>query len=855
MLAILFLAGAGLLGVGLVRRVLRGLLDGAELLTWGVVTGWMLSTLVVYALARWQGSLTAGLVLWITVFIWGVALLFFWPAILNLRRRPRVNWPPHYSGLVLVVVLFAPIYWKLFSTHSLAPGSDGVYSGGTSAGDICFHALLASSFVYGQNFPPVYTPLPPERLLYPFMPDFQAATLMSTGLSLRMAFLVTGLALALVITVLFYQLAFRLLRSSGTAVLATILFLLNGGFGFVGFVGDWKKSGKGLGLFWSSLEINYANIWDRGIHWNNIITDMILPQRTSLFGLPAALIISTIMATVWERGSVPAGERQQSDPKVEIPSDRRLLVAAGALTGVLPFFHMHTYVALGFVSVCLFAFRPRRAWLAFWIPAALIASPHLIGLIRYAAIDGVLRLQPGWMGHDSSNFPLYLIRNLGLPLLLIIPAWFAAPLRWRKFYLAFVLLLVFTFVVVYSPNLFDNGKPIYYWHALTSILVGSWLFKLATLRRQRLLATLLTLLCIASGLLALQAESLRWDRVFTTGEINAASFARSHTAPHSVFLTAPVQNQPILVLAGRPIVRGSSAWLWSHGYELREREADVRRMYAGTDDALELMNYYRVGYVYFGDAERRDLKANFEFFESHFPVVYRSEDISIYDTQNVNGLSLGPSQRSLNSLLPTRELASRLGKDPYSLLAEFGRVAYPLCRLYRVAFGRLPKYEEFMADMLILGRGLFVGSVGWQQILQNNRNALLERWLLRNDFRALYESRSNEQYVDTLLNNAGLALNSSERASLISNLDPSLQTRAGVLRQIADKTGSRASYNEAYVLINYFAYLGRDPDDPPDNNLSGFNFWLNDLNHTDEYRTLSRVFLESDEYKNRQPVK
>lgn len=55
--------------------------------------------------------------------------------------------------------------------------------------------------------------------------------------------------------------------------------------------------------------------------------------------------------------------------------------------------------------------------------------------------------------------------------------------------------------------------------------------------------------------------------------------------------------------------------------------------------------------------------------------------------------------------------------------------------------------------------------------------------------------------------------------------------------------------NAAYVLIHYFGYLHRNPDDAPDNNLAGYNFWLNELNHTGDYRSLSRVFIESGEYK------
>ena len=86
---------------------------------------------------------------------------------------------------------------------------------------------------------------------------------------------------------------------------------------------------------------------------------------------------------------------------------------------------------------------------------------------------------------------MYLLRNFGLPLLLAIPAWWVAPREWRKFYLAFLFLSFLLLSIVFSPNLYDNGKLIYYWHAFNSVLVAAWLIRLATVHRQRLLAIVL----------------------------------------------------------------------------------------------------------------------------------------------------------------------------------------------------------------------------------------------------------------------------------------------------------------------------------------------------------------------------
>jgi hypothetical protein len=480
-----------------------------------------------------------------------------------------------------------------------------------------------------------------------------------------------------------------------------------------------------------------------------------------------------------------------------------LLFAAGALAGLLPLFHTHTYVAVGLVSVFLFLMRPRRAWLAFWVPALVLAAPQLFELARHAGVGGVVRLQPGWMGSDAPSFAVYALRNFGVPLLLAVPAWFAAPRAWKTFYLASVLLLAFALVVVVSPNVFDNGKLTYYWHAVNSALVARWLVSLARARRWRLLAAplavLLALLCVLTGVAALRAEGNARARLFTDADLEAARAVRELTAPRALFLTAPDFNHPALVLAGRPVLRGPTAWLWGHGFEFRAREADVRRIYAGGADALELLAYYGVEYVYLGGAERGALKADAGFFDSNFPAVYRNGGVAVYDVRRARA---GVDSRTL--FPAPRELAARVGRDPFALLEEFPRTGFFVYRILKAARGRAPSREEFMPALVELGRGLHVGADGWEERLAANRLALARR------------------------------------------LAPGDEARAAALvRAAADADYDAREYDAAYVLAHFLAYLGRDPDQ------SGYDFWLGVLTRTGDYRALSRAFMESDEYRNR----
>ena len=64
-------------------------------------------------------------------------------------------------------------------------------------------------------------------------------------------------------------------------------------------------------------------------------------------------------------------------------------------------------------------------------------------------------------------------------------------------------------------------------------------------------------------------------------------------------------------------------------------------------------------------------------------------------------------------------------------------------------------------------------------------------------------------------------------------------------------------YNRAFVRQCYLTYLQREPNEPPDVDFAGFNFWLNTLNShgsptpNSGYDHLIRAFLLSPEYRSR----
>ena len=148
-----------------------------------------------------------------------------------------------------------------------------------------------------------------------------------------------------------------------------------------------------------------------------------------------------------------------------------------------------------------------------------------------------------------------------------------------------------------------------------------------------------------------------------------------------------------------------------------------------------------------------------------------------------------------------------------------------------------------------------VGQTGWEAQLENNKRDAAERWAARADFQAIFGGLSNRDYVNKLFTNAGVTGNEVEREDLIHRLDAAQETRGSVLRKVAENNDfSHRETNPAFVLMQYFGYLHRNPDEGADHDLSGFNFWLNKLNeHAGNFNEAEMVkaFLRAGEYRQR----
>ena len=187
----------------------------------------------------------------------------------------------------------------------------------------------------------------------------------------------------------------------------------------------------------------------------------------------------------------------------------------------------------------------------------------------------------------------------------------------------------------------------------------------------------------------------------------------------------------------------------------------------------------------------------------------------------------------------------------YFLSIEFQQTGGLVDGLYRASFGRAPHFAEFLPDTEVVARDLVVGRPNWAQLLEANKRAFVDAWVQRSDFQLAYGLLTNDRYVDTLIAHTGVSFTQEERDSLVNALMLGTLSRAAVLRQLAENDRFvRAKTNEVFVMMEYFGYLRRDPDE------SGYRFWLNKLNQFDgnfEQAEMVKAFINSGEYRIRFP--
>ena len=538
----------------------------------------------------------------------------------EIRRRHR--------AFVFLLVPFLMLSVVLLLSHTLRERGGALCTGQSGWGDMPMHLGFITSIAGQGTFPPEYSILPGKRLCYPFLCDSVSSSLLLLGTPLRCAYMIPAFFAFAQVFCGFYLLARAMLKRVGPALLAFVLFFLNGGLGMLYFTGDYTLRQLMTGFYKTP-----TNLSERSIRWVNVIADMLLPQRATLFGWAVLFAVLLLLY------------------RAVFCDENNLFLPAGFLGGLLPMIHTHSYLALGLIAACWLlysAVRDRlsgkwlRSWLAFGLPAVILALPQLL-IWTFHSVGGnaqFLRFHFDWVNEGKENWFWFWLKNIG-PLFLLAPLAFAfAHGKKRAAASPAVLIFVLCEIVAFQPNVYDNNKLLYVSYALLCVLSADLIIRAAEKVRWPALRAaalaLLIALCTNAALFTLAREVVSGTekhaiRLFSSSDAAAAEYIRENTAPDSLFLTATNHNNAVAALTGRNIFCGSASYLFYHGLDYAPRQELVNELLTDSESFERLHAVIGIDYVYLGDYERGISGCiSSSWFAERYPLVFRDGNVSIY---------------------------------------------------------------------------------------------------------------------------------------------------------------------------------------------------------------------------------
>jgi hypothetical protein len=447
-------------------------------------------------------------------------------------------------------------------------------------GDLPLHWTYIASFVRGGRFWPENPIFTGVRLQYPFGIDLLNALLVRLGFPLS-------------------------LTLQGVGLLCSALLLY----------GLWRW-GRGFAV---AAFLFSGGVQGSEAAWKNLFLALLVPQRGFLFALPAGLLL------LWSwRERLLRGARG-------LPA-----WLEGLLWGVLPLFHLHTFLFLSLIFAAWTALS--RRWAEAWPTLAWALLPATWGVFEVTngfRAASLIWWKPGWLMTSSPRGPLvFLLSNFGffLPFL----AWaLARAIRRRDLEALATIgvglgLWVSLFVVMLAPWDWDNTK-VMVWCYLVALPAAARLVLDPLPRWVRAAAVALLL---APGMAAVGA-SLLPDRAFAVarvGEVDGVCAALRPLPVDARVATAQAFNHPV-ALCGQPIVAGYAGHLWSHGIEAAPVEAELRALMEGRGDWKSHARRLSARYLFWGRRERADYPSSLRPWATDGRRAASGEWGSLYDLE------------------------------------------------------------------------------------------------------------------------------------------------------------------------------------------------------------------------------
>lgn len=665
-------------------KLLLGSVTGSLLLTWLPV---LFSFLFDFTLVSHLLALAAALPIWIAAFRRRRALAD------GFRQLPGAIKEHKIFFIILPLLL---LFWGgLLHTHTLLPNKNGgIDAGQCTYGDMNMHLGFITSIATQGSFPPDYSIMPGVRLSYPFLSDSISSSLYLFGCSLRFAYILPMLFAMGQIFCAVYLFARSLFRSRAKSLLTLLLYFLNGGFGFAYFISWARERSYTFSDIFTGFYLTPTNLVNQNIRWVNVIADMFLPQRATLFGY------AVLFPTLWLLYLAAFQNRREYFP------------LAGFFAAALPMIHTHSFLSAGIVSavwlllwllvralpqktrlsgqlsggvvlavflavmllleyldrrgkiappvlmavglslfiaaviygVCLLIRYLRRhgfrvllcTWALYLLPVLCLALPQLLfWTFGQVAEGGFVRGHFNW-GNQGDPYLWFYVKNIGAPLLLIVGGICACRRKTVRLFLPALFLWWLGELIVFTPNTYDNNKLLYAAYLFLCLGAADYgvnLYeKIKAIKGVRLFTASFLFLSAFSAVLTLGREWVSRYQLYGPAQTALAEYVLENTPPNAVFLTTTRHNNEIASLTGRNVVCGSDSFLYYHGLDTSARKEDLRLMFESPAEHQDLYEKYQVSYIVVSSYERGDYSLDEAAFRELFTPVYSEKGVTLYHT-------------------------------------------------------------------------------------------------------------------------------------------------------------------------------------------------------------------------------
>jgi hypothetical protein len=504
---------------------------------------------------------------------------------------PRNFWARLSYQLFWVVLAFLTLSITL--NHFLQVDAAGNWlSGGYTWADLALHQTLAASFAHQPTIQlglPIFSGM---QLSYPFLSDFASSVIYRIGGDWSLAFVLPTLFSLLALLRLMVGVAWRILGSMRAAYVHLALILASGSAaGWWYFVEVWRSSS------WSeALKTDWTMFPDKGMQVANLVTSHLLPQRTYLVGFLVFLVI----VLIW----------QAQEAK---PLHTRSVVLA-LLYGGLPFVHVHTFLVISLLSLCLVVWRlvKRKAVAAYVWPlllGAILAVPQLYWQLTASYDASFAYPINGWVTNVSTSVLSFWQLNWGVALGLIpLCFWLAlrkkvAPMWLVPMSVTGLGLFVACNLYSFQPYAWDNMKLLTYSYYFLTLPVAYVLAKWLGEKRSFAISLFFIFLLTASGSLTIVREFGERYTFLSKSDQKAGELVLSLVPPDAVVLSSERHNHPVTMVAGRNLLVGYPGWLWSYGIDATPRIQAAKQLWAGGELSKGYIKEFGVTHAVLGPYE------------------------------------------------------------------------------------------------------------------------------------------------------------------------------------------------------------------------------------------------------------